>query len=104
VNKITPNFDTLFATSLEGLRIFKGLTAQCVLEDFESNHPLEHKTAAFRYHITRMHLLPLTAEQKQKEWKIIQHVATKNNFPQNPLQKLKQQIIHTDHPQKTNES
>jgi hypothetical protein len=51
-----------------------------------------------------MHLLPLTAEKKQKEWKIIQHIATKNNFPQNLLQKLKQQILHKDHPQKTNDS
>jgi hypothetical protein len=48
-----------------------------------------------------MHLLPLTAKKKQKEWKIIQHIATKNNFPQNLLQKLKQQIIHKDHPQLT---
>lgn len=30
VNKIPPNFDTLFATSLEGLRLFKGLTARCI--------------------------------------------------------------------------
>jgi hypothetical protein len=71
---------------------------------FESNHPLEHKTAAFRYHITRMHLLPLTAEKKQKEWKTIQHIATKNNFPQNLLQKLKQQITHKVQTQKTNDS
>jgi hypothetical protein len=34
--------------------------------NFESNHPLEHKTAAFRHQITRMHLLPLTAPQKTK--------------------------------------
>jgi hypothetical protein len=39
---------------------------------FESNHPIEHKTAAFRYPITRMRL----------------------------LQKLKQQIIHKDQSQK----
>jgi hypothetical protein len=51
-----------------------------------------------------MHLHPLTAEKKQKEWKIIQHIATKNNFPQNVLQKLKQQILHKDHPQKTNDN
>jgi len=28
VNKIPPNFDTLFATSLEVICLFKGLTAQ----------------------------------------------------------------------------
>jgi hypothetical protein len=47
-----------------------------------------------------MHLFPLTAEKKQKEWKIIQHIATKNNYPPNLLQKLKQQILHKDNPQK----
>jgi hypothetical protein len=51
-----------------------------------------------------MHLFPLTAEKKLKELKIIQHIATKNNFPPNLLQKLKQQIIHKDHPQKTNDN
>jgi hypothetical protein len=47
-----------------------------------------------------MHHLPLIAKKKQKEWNIIQHIATKNNFPQNLLQILKQQILHKDHPQK----
>jgi len=28
VNKIPPNFDTLFASSLEVVRLFKGLTAR----------------------------------------------------------------------------
>jgi hypothetical protein len=84
--------------------IYRKPTTTDTTINFESNHPIEHITAAFRYHITRMHLLPLTAEQKQKEWKIIQHIATKNNFPQNLLQKLKQHIIHKDHPQKTNDS
>ena len=30
--------------------------------NYTSNHPKEHKTAAYRYHITRMHSLPLTTE------------------------------------------
>jgi hypothetical protein len=51
-----------------------------------------------------MHLLPLTAKKKQKEWKTTQHIATKNNFPQKLLQKLKQQTLHKDHPQKTNDN
>jgi len=55
--------------------------------------------AAFRYHISRMYPLPLDPENKQKEWKIIQTMA-RNNFPQNVLQKLNQQIQHKiDHTQ-----
>jgi hypothetical protein len=88
-------------THLE-IDIYRKPTTTDTTINFESSHPLEHKTAAFRHHITRMHFLPLTAKKKQKEWKIIQHTATKNNFPENLQQKLKQQILHKDHPQKTN--
>jgi uncharacterized protein YgfB (UPF0149 family) len=56
-----------------------------------------------------MHLLPLTAEIKQKEWNTTQHIATKDNFPPNLPQKLKQQIkqlkqqiTHKVQTQKTN--
>jgi hypothetical protein len=34
--------------------------------NFLSNHPTEHKVAAFRYHITRMHSLPLIPERNKK--------------------------------------
>jgi hypothetical protein len=42
--------------------------------NFLSNHPIEQKTAAFRFHITRMHSLPLDPDKKQKEWKTIQTI------------------------------
>jgi hypothetical protein len=50
--------------------------------------------AAYRYHITRMHSLPLDPDKKQKEWKTIQTIAKNNNFPQQLLQKLNRQIQH----------
>jgi hypothetical protein len=34
VNKIPPNFDTLFVTSLEVVRLFKGLAVQCLYKSF----------------------------------------------------------------------
>jgi hypothetical protein len=34
--------------------------------NFFSNHRIEHKIAAFRYHITRIHSLPLTPRRNQK--------------------------------------
>jgi len=33
-----------------------------------SNHPIEQKTAAYRFRITRMQSLPLDSNNKQKEW------------------------------------
>jgi len=34
--------------------------------NFFSNQPIEHKIAAFRYHIIRIHSLSLTPKRKQK--------------------------------------
>jgi hypothetical protein len=56
--------------------------------NFFSNHPIEQKMAAYRYHITRLHSLPLDSGKKQKEWKTIQTVAKNNSFPQQLLQKI----------------
>jgi len=53
--------------------------------------------AAYKYHITRMHSLPLDPDKKQKEWKTIKTMAKHHNFPQ-LLQKLNRQIQHkADH-------
>jgi hypothetical protein len=38
--------------------------------------------------------LPLTPNQKQAEWFLIQLIAQNNNFPQKLVQNLKQQIQH----------
>jgi hypothetical protein len=40
--------------------IFCKLTTTDATNNFLSNHPMEHKIAAYRHHITRMHSLPLT--------------------------------------------
>jgi hypothetical protein len=54
--------------------------------------------AAFRFHISRMHYLPLNSEKKQNKWETIQTIAKNNNFPQHLLHKLNRQIQHnTDH-------
>jgi len=39
------------------------------------NHPNEHKTAAYRYYLTRLHSLPLNPEHKCTEWQTIQTIA-----------------------------
>ena len=60
--------------------------------NFMSYHPIEQKTAAYRFHITRIQSLPLDPSKKQKELETIQYIAMNNNFPQNLLQKLNRQI------------
>ena len=66
--------------------------------NFSSNHPMEHKVATFRHHITRMHSLPLTQNRKQKEWTLIQLIAQNNNFPQTLLHQLNLQIHYKQPP------
>jgi hypothetical protein len=53
---------------------------------------MEHKLAAYRYHINRMLELPLTKEKRAREWSIIQNMACNNNFPNGLITKLKQQM------------
>ena len=62
--------------------IFQKLTIDTTI-NFLSSYPTEHKTAAYRYHITRMHILPLPKERQQTEWKVTQLIAQNNNFPKN---------------------
>jgi len=78
--------------------IFRKTTTDTTI-NFFSNHPIEHKSASFRYDITRMHSLPLTPERKQKEWILIQQIAQNNNFPPELLQNLNSEIQHKQNKQ-----
>jgi hypothetical protein len=60
--------------------------------NFLLNHPMEHKIATYRHHITRMQSLPPTPKWKQHEWSLIQLIAQSNNFPQKLIQNLEHQI------------
>jgi hypothetical protein len=59
--------------------------------NFIYKHPIKQKTAAYRFHITRIQSLPLDPSKKQKEWRTRQSIA-RNNFPHSLLQKLNRQI------------
>ena len=67
-------------TNLE-IDIYHKPTTTDTTINFLSNHPIEHKMAAFRYHISRMYSLPLAPEKKQKEWELIQIIARKKQLP-----------------------
>ena len=49
--------------------------------NFRSNHPIEHKMAAYRYLINRMLMLPLTPANREIEWHTILTITNNNNFP-----------------------
>jgi len=48
--------------------IYRKTTSIDTTINFFSNHPTEHKMAAYRYYITRMHSLPFSLARKQKKW------------------------------------
>jgi len=74
--------------------ILHGHTVKLTTINFLSNHPIEQKMAAFRFHITRMYSLPLNPDKKQTEWEITQSVAKNNNIAQHLLLNLNQKILH----------
>ena len=78
-------------TSLEK-DIFPKPTTNNTTINYLSNHPLEHKLAAYRYYIERIFSLPLNKENQLKEWTTIPDIARSNKFPDNILIRLRQQI------------
>ena len=72
--------------------IYRKPTTTDTTINFLSNHPMEHKLAAYRYYLTRMNSLPLSKIRKQREWNNIQYIAKTNNFPNKIIQKLNQCI------------
>jgi len=107
-NPTTENRNTIYFLDLELTRnrtnleidIYRKPTTTDTTINFCSNHPIEHKMAAFRFHISRMNKLPLDREKIQKEWTTIQTIARNNNFPQSLLHKLNSQTQRiTDHTQ-----
>jgi hypothetical protein len=63
------------------LEIYHKPTSTDTTIHYTSNHPHEHKMAAFHYYINRVTTLPITEQAKQKEWKFILNMANNNGFP-----------------------
>jgi len=74
--------------------IFRKLTTTDTTINFTSNHPTEHKMAAYRHLIHRMLTLPLTTKRRKTEWQKILTIASNNNFPSQLIMKLKAQMQH----------
>jgi hypothetical protein len=75
------------------LGIYRKPTHTDVTIQFSSNHPVEHKLAAFSFYINRMLTLPITKQAKQQEWKIILAIVQNNGFPLHIIYSLKKKLI-----------
>jgi hypothetical protein len=72
--------------------IYRKTTHTDITIQFSSNHPLEHKLAAFNLYTNRMLTLPITKQAKQKEWKIILALAQNNGFSLHIIYNLKMKL------------
>jgi len=82
------------------LSIYRKPAHTDVTIEFSSNHPYNHKMAAFNYYITRMLTLPITEQAKQQEWKIMLTTAQNNGFLEHITHNLKKKLISKKERQK----
>ena len=94
-NKNTVNFlDLQITRDTHNLHIniYRKPTTTDTTIHYTSNHPQEHKTAAYRYYLSRLHLLPLNPDHKHTQWQIIQTIAKTNGFPVKHINRMNQNI------------
>jgi len=60
---------------------------------FSSNHPYNHKLAAFNYYISRMLTMPISEQARKRKWKNILIMARNNGFPTHLIHGMKKQLI-----------
>jgi len=82
---------TRHPTQIE-IDIFRKPTTTDTIINYTSNHPTEHKMAAYSYLINRMTSLPLSDEKRIAEWQNIRTIANNNKFPIHHITKLRTQI------------
>jgi hypothetical protein len=58
-----------------------------------SNHPHNHKLAAFTFYINRMITMPITHHTRNREWHRILKMAQNNGFPKHTVYELKERLV-----------
>ena len=74
------------------LGIYRKPTQSDTTIHFTSNHPLQHKLAAYNFYIHRLLSIPITEQAKQQEWNTIFIIAKNNGFPLELIYNLKNKI------------
>jgi hypothetical protein len=75
--------------------IYRKTTQTVTTTNFKSNHPLQHKIAAYRFHVNRMLFTPTTDQARQQGWDTNRTTAKSNGFPLCVTHILKNKIIKT---------
>jgi hypothetical protein len=74
------------------INIYRKPTATDTAIHYTSNHPIQHKLAAHRFLLNRLHNLPLSNEHKQQEMNTILHIAQNNGYPIKLINRFNTQI------------
>jgi len=82
------------------ISIYRKPTGKDTTIQFSSNHPYQHKRAAFRYHIHRMITLPITKESPQEEWKALITMVKNDGYPIGIINILRTKLTIRKHQQK----
>jgi len=72
--------------------VFRKPTTTDTTINYLSNHPQEHKLAAYRFLINRMHNLPMNKNRREHEWQTILQIAKNNHFPIALIHNLKHRM------------
>ena len=60
---------------------------------YTSNHPAQHKMAAYKTYIYRMLTLPITKQAQHKEWDIIFSTALNSGYPLSLIHRTRNKIV-----------
>jgi len=64
-----------------------------IMIHYTSNHPHNHKLAAFIFYINRMISIPIICQAIKREWYKILTMAKNNGFPEHIIHELKKNLI-----------
>jgi hypothetical protein len=68
---------------------------------YKSNHPIQHKLAAYCCHINHMLTLPINESTKNQQWNRICSMVKNNGFPLHIIQRIKNNLLSPTPPQAT---
>jgi hypothetical protein len=75
------------------LNIYRKPTYMDITMHFSSNHPYDHKLAAFKYYINRTITMPITEQAVKQEWNKIITMVRNDGFPEQIVHKLRNKLI-----------
>ena len=84
------------------LEIYRKPTYTDIMIHYPSNHPHNHKLAAFIFYINRIISMPITCQAVSREWHKILTVAGNNVFPEHIIHDLKKKTYRKQNEGHTN--